>query len=267
MTLTRRFSLQFAAVAGAGVAVTVALIFAVFLVRMDALGGEMRQMFGDSIEGELRRDAERALAVLADAAHGPLLDYDRETLDRLARSVGGAAPGARIRIFDHHGRMLADTANGVMGLPQAKPEALDGLTEDEGVRRWRQGDALFAGQAVCMREVCLGSVEVAVNGSAATDASRRVDDRLAEAELDFLLQALLLLLALLLLIALGAAGIGWVLGRRLDDSIKSAVRAMEEIRDGARAVSIDVRDAQLGELREALSSLAERLADERERHD
>jgi signal transduction histidine kinase/CheY-like chemotaxis protein len=267
MTLTRRFSLQFAAAAGAGVALAVAAAMAVFLWRMDTLGDDLRNLFAQSIEQELRRDAEAALAALSVDAHGPLLDYDRAALERIAVSLGGVAPNARIRIYDHHGRMLTDTSEGVMGLPDSAPKALRGLTEKDGVKRWTQGEALFAGQAVCLRDVCIGAVEVAVNGAAVAAARERVDARLTDTQFDFFLQALALCLIMLLLIALGAAGIGHLLGRRLKESIDSAVAAMDAIRDGAKAVSVDVRDEQLNELASALESLAETIATERERNE
>lgn len=263
--LSRRFSIQFGATAAVCVALAVVAALALFGWRMETISDELRGAFDTTIEDTLRTDAEIVLASVVDSAEPGLLDYDAQALSRIAALGAGMAPGARVRIFDHQGRLMADSGGGRVGAANAAPQALRGLGVGDALQRWRDDDTFASGRAVCVGATCLGAVEVTVRRNQVKQAQARLETEFSEARSSFRFNALILCLIALGLVALGAAGVGWLVGRRLQESIDSAVGALEALRDGAKEVKIDIRDAELEKLASALEDLAGKLADERER--
>ncbi|SEA67325.1 ATP-binding protein [Rubrimonas cliftonensis] len=263
--LSRRFSIQFGATAAVCVALAVVAALTLLGWRVESISDDLRGAFDHTIEDTLRSDAEIVLETLVETSATGLLDYDAQALSRVAALGAGMAPGVRVRIFDHQGRLMADSGGGRVGTANAAPEALRGLGAGDALQRWRDDDSYASGRAVCVGGACLGAVEVTVRRAQIKDAQERLEEDFSDARTSFRINALVLCLLALALIALGAAGVGWLVGRRLQESIDNAVGALEAMRDGAREVKVDIRDAELEKLATALEDLAGKLADERER--
>ncbi len=259
MSLQRRFSLQFGLTAGLGVAAALATSLAVFGMRVDDLSSGMRDNLEGAVERQLRRDGEAVLDRVADEVKEALLDYDAETLSRIARASVGGTFATAVRIYDNHGRSLADSAGAAAGVANAAPPALRGVTRASGVQRWAEGDQLVAGKAICIRDTCIGSVSVAVDGSEVARERAAMETEIATAQSTFFRQALMLGGVALAVISLFAAGVGFLLGRRLTQSLSAAIRGLEQLASGATDVKIDSRDDQLQELAQAVETLAEKL--------
>jgi len=259
MSLQRRFSLQFGLTAGAGVAAALAAALAVFGMRVDDMSSGLRGNIEEAVERQLRRDGEAVLDRVADEMKEALLDYDAETLGRLSRASVGGTFATAVRVYDNHGRALADSGGGATGVANAAPAALRNLTRASGVQRWSEGDQLVAGKAVCIRETCIGAVSVAVDGSDVARERAALDQEMAAAQSDFFRQALIMGLIALAAISLFAAGVGFLLGKRLTQSLSAAIRGLEQLASGATDVKIDSRDSQLQELSQAVETLAEKL--------
>ena len=259
MSLQRRFSLQFGLTAGAGVAAALAAALTVFGMRVDDMSAGLRGNIEGAVERQLRRDGEAVLDRVADEMKEALLDYDAETLGRLARASAGGTFATAIKVYDTHGRALADSAGGATGVANAAPGPLRAITRASGVQRWSEGDQLVAGKAVCIRETCIGAISVAVDGSAVARERAALDSDMDAARSDFFRQALIMGLIALAVISLFAAGVGFLLGKRLTQSLSAAIRGLEQLASGATDVKIDSRDDQLQELSQAVEALAEKL--------
>ncbi len=260
MSLQRRFSLQFALTAGLGVTAALVASLGLYGMRIDGMAAGFRDDIEAAVEKQLRATADAALDLLAQRVREPLLDYDREGLARVARGVVSESFAETVRIYDNHGRAVADSLGTTVERADAAPQHLRGLEAGDGVRRWSEGDRLLAGQAVCIRGACIGAVSVAVDGSEVARERARLEQEMAVAKTAFFLRAALLGLVALALVSLCAALVGYLLGRRMQQSVTAAVEGLERIAEGARSVKVTCGDASLRELAAAVEALAEKLA-------
>lgn len=259
MSLQSRFSMQFALTAGLAVALSLAASLAMFGMRVDDMSTTFRGTLEAALEKQLRRDGERTLAKLSEDIKTALVDYDRPMLEEAA-AEGMATSGAQsIRIYDSRGRGLADGAGDARALIVPPPTPMRGLKATDGVVRWREGDSLMMGKAVCIRDACLGAIAIAVDGAGIAQARAAIDHDMDRAEAGFLGRYLMLGIASLAVITLIAALTGYVLGFRLTKGLKAAIRAIDRLAEGAANVRVEPDGKNLADLAEAVDALAQKL--------
>ena len=260
MGLRTRFALQFAAAAAVAVAVAVGASLALFSLRLDGTTADLSRRFAATLEARLRAEGERALDAAAAAAGPALLDYDRMALARIALESKMETSAVAVRIYDGFGRALADGDGDPSVFERPAPPALRGLTDASGVRRWREGDRLFSGRALCVGGDCLGAIAVAVDGSDLARANAEAEAALQAAKDRFWWEAGGLGLGGVLVGAALAALIGALLARRFLRTLQGAIAALGRVASGETDIRVEADDAQLAELAQAVDQVAEAMA-------
>jgi signal transduction histidine kinase/CheY-like chemotaxis protein len=260
MSLSLRFALQFGLTATLGVALALAISLGVLRLRVDTMSRDLGAGLEQAIETQLRRDGEALLENVGGEARESLLAYDRGALDKIARNALRRSSALSVRIYDQHGRALADGKGDAKVFEAQAPAPMRDIAKASGVVRWAEGDRLLSARPVCIGAQCIGAVAVAVDGSPVARERAAVEADMAEAKSAFFFEAALLAAAALALTAAAAALVGWLLGRGLNRSLRSAVSGLEQLASGATSVRIDARDAAMKELAAAVDKVAERLA-------
>jgi signal transduction histidine kinase/CheY-like chemotaxis protein len=260
MSLSLRFALQFGLTATLGVALALAISLGVFRMRVETMSQSLGDGLEQAIETQLREDGEALLDAVGRDAREALLAYDRAALDRIARQGLSRSDALSVRIYDSHGRALADGGGDARVFEVQAPAPMRDIAKAPGVVRWAEGDRLLSARPVCIGPSCVGAVAVAVDGGPIARERAAVEADMAAAKSAFFLEATAMAAGALALAAGVAAFVGWLLGRRLTASLRSAVAGLEQLAAGATAVSIDARDSEMKELAAAVDKVADRLA-------
>lgn len=260
MSLATRFALLFGLTAALTMAAVMSLALGLFDSRMSGVGASLAGAAEDAVADQMRRDSEALLAALSIDVRADLLDYDRAALDRHARGALARSSAEVVRIYDSFGRAVADGGGDTTAFETPAPAVLRGLRSDTPTIRWEEPGRMFSGRAVCIGETCIGAVAVAVDATRLEAARGEAHLRLQGARSAFLYEAATLAAAAVMLGGALAATVGWLLGRRLMASLKSAVKGLEALAAGASDIHIEAREVELRELAQAVDKVAERIA-------
>jgi signal transduction histidine kinase/CheY-like chemotaxis protein len=261
MSLTSRFTLQFGLAATLGVSLALAASLGLFGVRL----GDMGETLGDDLERSVaaqhRKGAEGLLDRFAEAVKPALLDYDRAEMAALARAALDVSGAAALRVYDAHGRGVADAREDGEPFSAEAPPPLKTARPGERLARWVEGDTLYTGRPICLGDSCIGAVAVGVDRSDIRRERAAFDAEMAAAQSRFFREAAALGGLALMIAAAVAALFGWLLGRRLTRSLREAIEGLDRIAAGSTDVHIETKDAQLAELGAAVERVAAAIAE------
>jgi signal transduction histidine kinase/DNA-binding response OmpR family regulator len=260
MSLGSRFAVQFGLTAALAVALALGASLGLFAFRVDRVADDLSAALERSVEERLREDAEALVEGFAPEARKGLETYDRAGLAMAALEAVEGRRVSLLRVYDSYGRLLADASGDPAAYERPAPVQLRAATGADGVIRWREGDMLMSGEALCVEASCLGSVAVGVDGGAVDAERLRAEEAMAAAKRRFFIEAAALGALAAVLVAGMAAVIGRRLGKRLGASLTSAVKALDSIAAGDTTVTIDARDAAMAELAGAVERVAAAVA-------
>ncbi len=257
MALTRRFALRFAATSALAVGLAVGASLALFALRIDDTASAMSDSLAAALERRLHDETERALAEAVALTGAALESGDRMELMRGAIESLDATAARDVRVYGADGAALVDGAGDPSVFERPAPAPVRTIGAADGVRRWRDGDDLYAGRAICLETGdCLGAVVVALDGAELVEARAEAEAALAEAKARFWIEGAALGTLGAILGGLFAAMVGAAFVRRFSRSMEAAVEALERVAAGERGVTLETRDNQLEELAAAVDDVA-----------
>ena len=260
MSLSTRFAVQFGLAAALTVALALTAALGLFKVRLDSMAETLGDNLESAVAAQLRREAETLLDTLSADIREDLLAYDRGALDERIADLLRRSNALAVAIYDSYGRTVADSGSPETVFERSAPRPMRDIGKRHGIVRWYDGNRMVSGQAVCLGETCFGAVSVTLDATVIAKERAAAETQIDEARGRFFLESGLLGAGALVIGAAVAALVGWLLGRRLMQGLKSAILGLEQVASGAVDVKIDAKETELKELAAAVEKVAERLA-------
>jgi nitrogen fixation/metabolism regulation signal transduction histidine kinase len=261
MQLTTRFGLQFAFAASLAVAVSVGASLALFTLQLDRTAASISADFSAALERRLAGESARALETAAQATEDAMAAGDRMGMMAAAMEARLEGGAAAVRLYSMTGAALADGDGDPAVFERPAPAPVRGIGAEQGVRRWREGDMLYSGRAICPDDACAGVVVVAVDAVDLATAQAEAQTTLDAAQNALWLHQIALA-ALAVLAGAALAGLlGATLARRFSRSMEAAVEALEKVAAGEVGVTMPTRDAHMADLANAVDMVAVAMAE------